>query len=122
MSSKAALAIMEGLTKIKYNPKQSEPPKMSNSHQLTENAKGLEKIDAEMKRVEKEMDEQVQRYHRLLKDIEQCEATLEELDVKKQNAYQRKEEAQGDTAELVGAGKIAFKACQGVGDDTKEEY
>ena len=50
------------------------------------------------------MDEQVQRYHRLLKDIEQCEATLEELDVKKQNAYQRKEEAQGDTAELVGAG------------------
>ena len=49
---------------------------------------------------------------RLLRDIEQCEATLEELDVKKQNAYQRKgEEAQGDTAELVGAGKIAFKAC-----------
>ena len=68
------------------------------------------------------MDEQVQRYHRLLKDIEQCEATLEELDVKKQNAYQRKGEAQGDTAELVGAGKVALTACQGIGDDTKEEY
>lgn len=122
MSSEAAQAVMEGLAEIKYDPKQSEPPKMSNSQQLTENAKGLEKIDAEIKHVEKEMEEQVNKYHRLLTDIEQCEATLEELDVKKKNAYQRKEEAHGDTAELVGAGKIVFKAFQGIGDDTKEEY
>ena len=96
MSSEAALAVMEGLTNIKYDPKQSEPPKMSNSQQLTQNAKGLEKIDAEIKHVEKEMEEQVNKYHRLLTVIEH---------ENKKNAYQRKEEAQGDTAELVGAGK-----------------